>query len=396
MKRHIAFFNVPGLGHLTPTLPVVEELVRRGHRVSYPVARQYAGLVAGAGARALPYTSPLPDEAPAPVVDGEVLAGVPLKYLREGMLALECGERALAADRPDLIVYDTTMFAAGRVLARKWGLPAVRTFPTLAANEHFSLDRLVPEELVPVDPRHPALAEFFTTLVGLFARHGMAQVDVGRFLAETEETNIVFLPREIQIKGETFDDRFVFTGPCIGDRSFETEWKVPDDGNPLVLISLGTSVHTGPAFFRGCARAFAGAPWNVVMTLGGRVDPASMGPLPPNVTAHPWVPHPAVLRHAAAFVTQGGMGSAMEALYCGTPMVVVPSTPEQEVNARRLAELGVARRHAPAAATGEALREAVLALAADPATAARVRRMSDVVRGAGGATRAADAVEARL
>ncbi|MGX1795377.1 glycosyltransferase, partial [Streptomyces albidoflavus] len=84
------------------------------------------------------------------------------------------------------------------------------------------------------------------------------------------------------------------------------------------------------------------------------------------------------------------------ALYCGTPMVEVPSTPEQEVNARRLAELGVARRHEPAAATGEALREAVLAVASDPATAARVRRMSDVVRGAGGAARAADAVEARL
>ncbi|MFG2096155.1 macrolide family glycosyltransferase [Streptomyces sp. NPDC048612] len=387
---------MPGLGHITPTLEVVAELVRRGHRVTYLVAEPYAPFVAETGARVVPYASPLPDEPPAAVVDGDVLAGVPLKYLREGMLALASGERALAADRPDLIVYDTTMFAAGRILARKWGLPAVRTFPTLAANEHFSLDTLVPEELVPVNPNHPALGEFFMTLVGLFAQHGMASVDVGRFLAEIEETNVAFLPREIQIRGETFDDRFVFSGPCIGSRAFDTEWEFPSDGKPLVLISLGTSFNDSPDFFRMCAQAFGDVPWNVVMTLGRRGDPAALGPLPPNVTAHRWVPHPAVLRNASAFVTQGGMGSAMEALYCGTPMVVVPSTPEQEVNARRLVELELARRQDLSTATGESLRDAVLALASDTGMAARLEKMRDVVRGAGGAVRAADAIEGRL
>ncbi|XVS65936.1 hypothetical protein ACQPYE_07745 [Actinosynnema sp. CA-299493] len=40
---HIAFLNIPGHGHVNPTLPVVTELVNRGHRVTYAVDPGFAG-----------------------------------------------------------------------------------------------------------------------------------------------------------------------------------------------------------------------------------------------------------------------------------------------------------------------------------------------------------------
>lgn len=35
MGKHFAFVAPPAFGHVNPTLPLVEELVSRGHRVSY-------------------------------------------------------------------------------------------------------------------------------------------------------------------------------------------------------------------------------------------------------------------------------------------------------------------------------------------------------------------------
>lgn len=47
---HIAFICLPAAGHVNPTLPVVSELVRRGHRVTYATAEKYAKSVESAGA----------------------------------------------------------------------------------------------------------------------------------------------------------------------------------------------------------------------------------------------------------------------------------------------------------------------------------------------------------
>jgi len=35
MSKHLVFVVTPGHGHVNPTLPLVEELVARGHRVTY-------------------------------------------------------------------------------------------------------------------------------------------------------------------------------------------------------------------------------------------------------------------------------------------------------------------------------------------------------------------------
>jgi UDP:flavonoid glycosyltransferase YjiC (YdhE family) len=51
MARHVLFVALAGDGHITPTLPLVEELVQRGDRVAYATAGAFADVVTGAGAQ---------------------------------------------------------------------------------------------------------------------------------------------------------------------------------------------------------------------------------------------------------------------------------------------------------------------------------------------------------
>jgi MGT family glycosyltransferase len=103
-----------------------------------------------------------------------------------------------------------------------------------------------------------------------------------------------------------------------------------------------------------------------------------------------------VLRHARAFVSHAGMGSTMEALYYGVPLVCVPQMLEQEINAGRVAELGLGVRLDPERLTAADLRAAVDAVSGDAGMRAALDRMREATRKAGGAAAAADAIEAHL
>src|SRR5689334_16185288 len=49
MAKYV-FLNMPAHGHVNPTLPIVQELVRRGQQVSYYVTEEFRGAVQATGA----------------------------------------------------------------------------------------------------------------------------------------------------------------------------------------------------------------------------------------------------------------------------------------------------------------------------------------------------------
>jgi MGT family glycosyltransferase len=163
----------------------------------------------------------------------------------------------------------------------------------------------------------------------------------------------------------------------------------------VLFVSLGTAFNDRPEFFRTCLEAFADR-GPVAIAVGQHVGVDDLGVVPGNIDIRPWFPQPAVLRHAAAFVSHAGMGSTMEALYYGVPLVCVPQMLEQEANAGRVAELGLGVRLDAAGITAADLRTAVDAVTTDAAMRTALDRMRTAVRGAGGAEAAADAIEAHL
>lgn len=379
---HVLFLNIPASGHVQPTLGVVEELVRRGHRVTYAATGRYADDAAVAGAEVLPYETTLDPQTIVPAEAENWLARVLLGSVRAGAeIAPAVLARFADGPPPDVVAYDISMQFLGRVLARRWGRPAVQFYPVSANRQQYG-----EAELGRAD--HRLLRREF---VDLAATHGVT----GTFEElndDADVANVVFLAREFQFRGEGFPEpEWTFVGPCVRDRDRDTDWRPPTDGRRVVLISLGTTYNDQPDFFRTCAAAFADLPWHVVMTVGG-LDPASVAPLPPNVEVHPWVPMQAFLEPAAVLVCHGGWGTVMHALHAGTPVVVVPQIGESDEAAAQVAALGLGEVLRPDEVTPEVLRDAVLRLSADEDVAASVAGMQRAVRAAGGADRAVDRI----
>lgn len=395
-RLHVAFLPFPAFGHINVTLPIVAELVRRGHRVTYATNSRFAPLVTAAGATVLPYESWLASRKLPDRVDADYMAHEPVRSIDEAIATVPIYRDGFGDDVPDVLLYDVSTFAAGRVLARTWKRPAIEMFATFASNEHYSLtERIGAMYAGEIDGSHPAIIDFFVKMGALLHQHGLADVTLEEFTAPADEANLVFLPRAFQPAGETFDDRFAFVGPCVGNRP-SPQWRPPAPDRPVVLVSMGTVSYDQPeAFVRTCLEAFAGTRWHAVVAVGQEVDRDALGAVPANVELMSWVPQLAVLERAEVFVSHAGMNSAMEAMYFGTPVVALPHMPEQRIVAARLAELGLGVDLSGQPVTADRLRAAVDALAADDAVRAGVGALRDALRQTDGPPRAADYIEAR-
>ncbi|WP_310717299.1 macrolide family glycosyltransferase [Nonomuraea sp. 3-1Str] len=392
MTRHYLFMCQPDHGHVIPSLAVVAELVRRGHRVTYLTGGGMAPLVEETGAGLLCYDS-IYAGADLRALESDPLALVSL-FLDESRAMLDAADRLLT-DRPDLVVYDLTVLHAGRLLARKLGIPATQLIPIFASNEHYSfLGSVYAGERS--GPDLPGWVDGMLARTRALASDHGVEADPAELWWDVQDSNLVSLPRSFQPAGDTFDERFAFVGPCLGERGFLAEWEPPDDGLPVALLTFGTVAAGRPELFRTCVRAFAELPWRGVVTLPPGMDPGYLGPLPPTIEVRRWVSHVSVLRHATVAVTHGGLGTAMEALHWGCPMVVVPATPIDRVAARRVEELGLGRALDPDTLTPEGLVAAVLAVAGDERVRHGAQAMRRDIERAGGTGRAADLLEGRL
>ncbi|MFI1018972.1 macrolide family glycosyltransferase [Streptomyces sp. NPDC020965] len=391
---HVLWFGFPAYGHIKPTLGVVEELIGRGHRVTYVVADRLAARVAETGARVVPYSSPFPESITT--TGGVDLATTMLMgFVEESFAPLETALECAAADRPDVIVHDALASDTAVAVGRRHGVPTVRTYAGFGTNDQVPLNGTENQpDQVPADPTDPRLRELGARLTARIEAAGVADLLAdGMASGDDAALNVSFVTREFQIRGETFGDDYLFAGPCPRPADYAGSWKPPESAAPVLLVSLGTSTNRRPDFFRGCAETFAETPWHVVMTLGTGVDPASLGPLPPNVEAHPWIQHPVVLEHATAFVCQGGTGSLMEAFHQGVPAVVVPQQWDAHATAQHVVDLGLGRAIPPADLDAESLRVAVDAVAADVPTRRRVEEMRRSTRRAPGAVGVAERLE---
>ncbi|MFG2450899.1 macrolide-inactivating glycosyltransferase [Streptomyces sp. NPDC048512] len=389
---HIAMFSIAAHGHVNPSIEVIRELVARGHRVTYAIPPAFADKVAETGAEPKLWNSTLPTDDDPDAWGTELIDHIE-PFLADALQAEPQLAAAYAGDEPDLVLYDITAYPA-RVLAHRWGVPLVQLSPSMVAWEGY--DEEVGKPLFEPLKQTPRGKAFYETFGGWIAGNGM-DLSVEDFMGRPDRC-LVLMPRALQPNADRVDEeRYTFVGACQGDRSAQGEWRRPAGAGRVLLVSLGSSFTKQPAFYRACAEAFADlSDWHVVLQIGKFVDPAELGELPGNVEVHSWVPQLSVLRQADAFVTHAGSGGSQEGLATATPMVAVPQAADQFGNADMLQALGVAR-HLPAAeASAAALREAVLAVADDPAVARRLKEIQEGMAGEGGTGRAADLIEAQL
>ncbi|GAA4895781.1 macrolide-inactivating glycosyltransferase [Streptomyces coeruleoprunus] len=391
-RAHIAMFSIAAHGHVNPSLEVIRELGARGHRVSYAIPAAFADKVAATGAEPVIYHSTLPTDEDPDAWGTELVDNLE-PFLDDAVQALPRLADAFAGDEPDLVLHDITSYPA-RVLAHRWGVPAVSLSPNLVAWDGYEEEVGVPmtAQLLATERGRAYHARFTAWL----AENG---IDSGpeAFTARPRRS-LVLIPKALQPYADRVDESVhTFVGACQGDRAEQGDWQRPDGAERVLLVSLGSANTKQPAFYRDCVKAFGDLPgWHVVLQIGRYVDPAELGDVPGNIEVHPWVPQLAVLRQADAFITHAGAGGSQEGLATGTPMVAVPLMTDQFGNADMLVGLGVARRLSMADATADDLRTAVLELADDPEVARRLDTIRAQMAEEGGTRRAADLIEAEL
>ncbi|MFJ1763172.1 macrolide family glycosyltransferase [Amycolatopsis sp. NPDC088138] len=388
LRKHIVMVGCSAPSHVYPSLGVITELVRRGHRVSYVVGSPLTGLVSPTGADVVehPTLFPLGESAVWPDDPADAMR----VFLDEAIAIHPRLTSVFDQDRPDLLLYDIGGLGAP-VLGQRYGVPAVQLSPTLVAWEGYDED--MTEVMTPIKAS-PSGVDYAATYTSWLRANGIF-ADAWEWLGHPSRV-LSLIPRAMQPYADRVGPHVRFVGPCLDPaRLADRSWTPPSSGRPVLLVSFGTAYNDQLDVYRACVEAFA-ADWHVVMSLGKHVSPAALGPLPDSVEVFTSVPQLAVLEAASAFITHAGMGGATESLWFGVPTVAIPQAADQFGNAAQLEALGVGRHLPASSVTAASLRKAVDEVSSSPSVAARLASLKAEVRGHGGVPAAADAVESYL
>ena len=338
---HIVFMNIPGHGHVNPTLPVVQLLVSQGHEVRYYNTEEFRDKITLTGATFVPYPDPVPTAAEiTALLGGSNMVNTTLMLLEmsEHLLPHMLGD--LRRDRPDVLIYDSTVLW-GYMCAQLLDLPAI------ASNTLFMFDG------TPVRPglrdlwyilrqALPVFPEMLRRRRRLIQNYGKTIFQKDHLLPLKGDLNLMFTSQALQPPSTEIDSSFRFVGPSINPALRESE-DFPFDQlvrRPVIYISMGT-IHTAQSdFYRQVFTAFADHPGQFVLSVGRGTDLASLEPIPSNFIVRNFVPQLDVLPHVDLFITHGGINSIHEGLYYGVPLLMIPQQMEQLLNARVVAASG--------------------------------------------------------
>jgi UDP:flavonoid glycosyltransferase YjiC (YdhE family) len=320
--------STPGAGHLHPLVPLAQELVAVGHEVVWATAPSACTTVSGFGFRSVPCgldgalrRSKVMERVPG-------LYELPPRERRAVMLSMTFGEVAAPVMRddlvevfdefqPDVVVHDYAELAAAPMSsARAIGCVSVGFSGAVSD----AVQGAVEVSVAPV-----------------WEREGV-QINTATFNGD-----LLLYPFPDWLDTPRADVPSAPMRPASFDRSTATDtpqW-VQSFGadRPGVYVTYGTEI--GPrapwsAIFDGLADLDA----DVVATVGGQIDPASLGATPANIRVEQYVPQSFVLERATVAVSHGGAGTLIGAATTATPQLCLPIAADQWDNADRLAASG--------------------------------------------------------
>ena len=120
-KRKIAILFTPAYGHINPILPVVRELVKRGHIVSFYGTDEFKKIIEATGSKFILYK-----KTKFKYVDSNIMTNA-FKLVD---FMIDASEIILKInpfskkDKPDIIIHDS-LTLWGKIIAHKYSIPAV-------------------------------------------------------------------------------------------------------------------------------------------------------------------------------------------------------------------------------------------------------------------------------
>lgn len=409
----IGAFCYPGTGHLNPMTALAHSLQLRGHEVViFGIADTEARVRAAGiefhriGAEDYPPgTLQKLDERMAPLT-GLAALRFTLKRVRDSArMVLRDGPEAVRTARVEALLVDEAEFAGS--VADYLGLPwiSIALIPPLVDDDRFPpfwlgwragqdrLSRLRNRLAMRVLSR--MAAPIFRDVNRERRAWGLKPFRNGGE-ALSPLAQITQLPEalEFEMDGRRPTELF-YTGPFVHAQqrpAVEFPWERLD-GRPLIYASLGTLQNGSEAIYRAIAEACAGLEAQLLISLGGGLDPARLGRLAGDPLVVRYAPQLEILQRAALVITHAGLNTVLESLCEGVPMVAVPLGNDQPGVAARVEARGACVVVSRRSLSPARLRKAIVLVLQDGSYRESAQVLQRGIRQIDGPARAADLIE---
>jgi MGT family glycosyltransferase len=370
------FVTWNGGGNVTPTLGIARALAERRHRVMFLGEETQRGRIETAGFAFTAYTRRRDwDGAPLQTPAERQHQLMRTIWMNDGLA--DDLTALLAREPADMVVVDC-MLAGVLANSSRLGIPTAVLVHSLFNSVLDMRDALL------------------TMGNRLRVQAGLPPLDAAAMKWEQKDLVLVTTLREFD--GVTNDPvpRVRYVGPVFEQQPTPLGWRLPwnhDDPRPLVVASFSTMPgQTSPTRLQRVLDALENLPLRVLLTTGP-VSPEALT-TPPNAAVLGYIPHAAVLPHAALAINHAGHGSVMAALAHGVPLVCLPALgADQSIIAGRVQALG-AGKALPSQAEANELRSAVEQVIATHAYRVAAGQLARLIGREDGATNGASALEA--
>jgi MGT family glycosyltransferase len=364
----ILFFHIPNLGMYHAIEPILLELQARGHQVIHynePGFRQY---VQGAPFSFIGYSN---YEGYFP---NRFHASMNLYEL--GLLLLETAEHTVdfvetevLRESPDLILH-SKFTAAPKIVARKHGIPAACLTNGFVLDPRTILDAERKKRSAVAMSNVSSFLRFQRRAARFYGQHLDDSSNIDDIFVNDEALHLVLGLEMLQPARSSLSSRCSFVGPTVRIEEYSKSYE-------LIYVSLGSVFVDNKAFFQTCIEVLGMLGRRAIISLSGHFSPKDFGQVPDNVELCHFVHQTDVLQKASVFVTHGGDSSVSEAIYCETPMVVVPQIPEQLLRAQQIQGLMLGKYIDPTDLTVELLRCTLAEVLENPLFRNNVRTFKD-------------------
>lgn len=295
-------------------------------------------------------------------------------------------------DGADIVVADCMLYGA-LIAATLAGLPSAALMPTV-----YLADRLVDSALSAHSPAglaersvrdscglgagravlaaQPRWVRVRGTINDARRRFGLPSVASVTDQILAADRVLVLTSRAFELPRVRPPANVVYVGPQLDDGTPDA-WHPRRTDKPLVLVSLSTGDQGQVDLLRRLLAALGQLPVHALVTVGPAVDPSQFDP-PANTELEQFVPHSAVLPHAALVITHAGHGTVIAALRAGVPLVCIPMGRDQYDVAARVRHHGVGVG-LPVDADVPALAAGIHRVLVEPGYADAARRMATAI-----------------
>ena len=328
------------MGHINPTISLVQELKKRGEDVVYYSLPQYKDFITQMGAKfsAYPENERMFNWGLEERVDNDndALSRLFRAYGRhfsdEHKLFKAFALSQIKDTSQDYIIYDYCDAYWAKQAAVEAGVLSIASSPTFVINSRIA--EAQPVECVKYFWRISGENQSYSNaaecrgLIRMVTKRLQYAFNDKTFnpfdYGNSDYLTIVHTSKALQPKGELLDDKFIFKGASIVANR-DKQQVPPLTGRPVLYISMGsTQLGNNVRFYRMCMNAFKNSRYQVIIAAGRYTDLNELKDIPENVTVLSYAPQLEILKIASVFITHAGSGSINEAIAFGVPLVALP------------------------------------------------------------------------